>query len=308
MPACSPGNPRPSSAAVPASFPQRPENTGLKSSRTQWRVIAGGAGADAHPEVATTSFAGRTATRGWRRRYLQWMEARLPRTGTDLFARLPFIDAVALAALVGTGRMTWPELTRALDALIKLTAADAVGGHCAKHPARSSGDAAKHTVEEEIWARYHAQCDEVFARSSPRDTWSPEHLWRTERILERLRGARDRELAAVLRRLDAGPSTTAASEIRLELSPAENAALAKLNASGFIPSASMMAAIGNLVSEIIGTTWVGTADAAGAAPSRSMQRARLLRRVGRNRHLPRPQLRLDRARVGRHAVLDPARV
>lgn len=254
MPACSPGHPRPSSVTVPTSFPQPSENTGLKSSRAQWRVIAGGAGADAHAEVAAASFAGRTATRGWRRRYLQRMEARLPRTSTDLFARLPFIDAVALAALVGTGRMTWPELNRALDAMIKLAAANAASGQCAKHPARSSGDTAKHTSEDEIWARYHAQCDEVFARSSPMDTWSPEHLWRTERILERLRGARDRELSAVRRRVDAGPSTTAASEIRLELSPAENAALDKLNATRFIPSGSMVAAIDNLVSEIIGTT------------------------------------------------------
>jgi hypothetical protein len=193
------------------------------------------------------------------------MEARLPRTSTDLFARLPFIDAVALAAMVGTGRMTWPELNRALDAMIKLAAADVVGGHCAKHPARSSGDAAKHAIEEGIWARYHAQCDEVFARGGPMDTWSPEHLWRTERILDRLRSARDRELAAVRRRLEVRSSAPAASEIRLEqsqatwteVSPAERAALDKLDATGFIASAGMIAAIDNLAGEIDGTLGSG---------------------------------------------------
>jgi hypothetical protein len=186
------------------------------------------------------------------------MESGQPHTSRDLIARLPFRDAVALAALVGTGRMTWPELDAALDAMIKLAAGAAIG-------MPSSGEAGKHTVEDEIWARYHAQCDEVFARSSPMDTWSPEHLWRTERILERLRGARDRELAAVRRRLDAGPSTTAASEIRLEqsqaawteLSPAERAALDKLDATGFIASAGMIATIHGLVGEIDGTLGSG---------------------------------------------------
>jgi hypothetical protein len=194
----------------------------------------------------------------WRRRCLDWMESGQPHTRRDLFARLPFRDAVALAALVGTGRMTWPELNAALGAMIKLAAGAAIG-------MPSSGEAGTHTVEEEIWARYHAQCDEVFARGGPMDTWSPEHLWRTERILDRLRSARDRELAAVRRRLEVRSSAPAASEIRLEqsqaawteLSPAERAALDKLDATGFIASAGMIAAIDNLAGEIDGTLGSG---------------------------------------------------
>jgi hypothetical protein len=183
------------------------------------------------------------------------MKNSLPPTSTDLFPHLPFTDAVALAALVGTRRMTWPELDAALDAMIKLAAAKAFG-------VRSRGEAGKRTIEDEIWARYHAQCDEVFAGSiGPTDSYPSEQLWHTERILDRLRSARDRELAAARRRMHARSCATAASEIRLEqsqaagteLSPAERAALDKLDATGFIASASMVATIDDLVGEIDGT-------------------------------------------------------
>lgn len=166
-----------------------------------------------------------------------------------------------LAALVGTGRMIWPEINAALDALIKLAAADALDGQGEERQAPPTQHAAKRIAEDEIWARYHAQCDEVFANDpGPSDTgaWSPGQLWRTERILDRLRSARDRELAALGRRLGAQPP--ARSGIRLtpsqavvpwtELSPAERAALDKLDATGFIASEGMIAAIDDLVGEI----------------------------------------------------------
>jgi hypothetical protein len=187
------------------------------------------------------------------------MKSSLPPASTDLFPRLPFTDAVALAALVGTGRMSWPELDAALDAMVKLAAAEAFG-------VRSSAEAGKRTVEDEIWARYHAQCDEVFAGSiGPADTCPPERLWRTERILDRLRSTRDRELAAARRRMHARFCAPAPSEIRLEqsqaagteLSPAERAALDKLDATGFTASASMVATIDDLVGEIDGTLGSG---------------------------------------------------
>ena len=77
---------------------------------------------------------------------------------------------MALAALVGSGRMSWPELDAALDAMIKVAAAAAVG-------VPSSGEMGNRTVEDEIWARYHAQCDEVLAGSfGPADTCPSERL------------------------------------------------------------------------------------------------------------------------------------
>lgn len=258
MPACSPGHLRPISSTAPASFPQRSENTGLKSLKVRWSTITGGVGLRTSGAPEAASFAGRDVAMVWRRRYLDWMESGLPHAGTDLFARLPFHDAVTLAALVGTGRMTWPEVNVALGAMLKLAAADALDGRCAKH----SPPSPKRVVEDKIWARYHAQCDEVFSGSiGPTNTCPSERLWRTERILDRLRSARDRELAAVRRRLHVQSSAPAASEIRLkqsqeawtELSPAERAALDKLDATGFIASAGMIATIDDLVGEIGGT-------------------------------------------------------
>ena len=198
----------------------------------------------------------------WRRRYLDWMldwmEASLPRTSTDLFARLPFGDAVTLAALAGTGRMTWPEINAALDAMIKLAAADALDRRD-RYNAPPGSDAAMRIAKEEIWARYHAQCDDVFANDAgPRDTGarSPEEPWRTQWILDRLRDTRDRELAALHRRLAVRPSTLIPSAIRLkpwtELSPAERAALGTLEATGFLASEGMIEAVDNLIGEIAG--------------------------------------------------------
>jgi hypothetical protein len=210
---------------------------------------------DASPDPA--NLAGRNSAVAWRARYLEWMETSLPRTSTGLLARLPFGDAVKLAGLVGTGRMTWPEINAALDAMIKVAAADALDGEWIEDDTAQRQDPAKRISEDEIWARYHAQCDEVFATDArPTDTgaWSREQLWRTERILDRLRSARDRDLAALRRRLGSQPSHTAMS--RVALSPAESAALDKLNATGFAGSEGMIAAIDSLAVEIAANSQV----------------------------------------------------
>ncbi|WP_119302192.1 hypothetical protein [Dongia deserti] len=204
-------------------------------------------------------FAGPNAAIAWRRRYLEWTETGLPRTSTDLLARLPFDDAVKLAALVGTGQMTWPEINAALDAMIKLAAADALDGALEdERHASPTQHTAKATCENEIWARYHAQCDEVFANEGgPSELDDRSQLWATEQVLDRLRSIRDRELATLRQQLEQ-PLGPASSAIRLqqkampwtELSPSETRALGKLGATGFAASEGMMAAVGSLVGEI----------------------------------------------------------
>src|SRR5690348_15691545 len=116
---------------------------------------------------------------------------------SDLLSRLPFGDAINLAALVGTGQMSWQDVNIALAARIKLAAAreirrrteskrqwDENVGACAEW------EEARRTGESEIWARYHARCDAVFAdRRGPLDAGrqSIELLFSRERILDRLR-------------------------------------------------------------------------------------------------------------------------
>lgn len=244
------------SSCVPAFHRQRTENTGPKSLPTALRVVAGGTllRTAGRPEAA--DLAGRNAAVAWRRRYLEWLETGRARSSADLLPHLPLQDAVTLAALAGTGRMTWAEINAALDAMIKRAAAHAHDGAAGEPSAAPSG---KKTADDEIWARYHAQCDEVFAGASlPADKadGASAQLWRTERVLNRLRDARDRELAATRRRLDVPQSAAASSEIRTtpsqaalpdtDLSPAEGAAVDRLHATGFKGSAAMMAAIGCL--------------------------------------------------------------
>ena len=54
---------------------------------------------------------------------MEWLALGLPHNGSHLFGRLPFDDAIRLAALVGTGQLTWTEVNAALDAKIKLAVA-----------------------------------------------------------------------------------------------------------------------------------------------------------------------------------------
>jgi hypothetical protein len=264
MPGCSPLQVIAISDQAAALLPQTIEKMEVRSSRSRWRTAAarGEVFQLASPDPA--DFAGRSAT-AQQARYLEWMTPVLPRTSTDLVPRLPFGDAIKLAALVGTGRMTWPEINAALDAMMKLATADALDEQGAWEETTQDGEAA-------IWARYHAQCDEVFAsdaEDSDAGSWSHEQLWSRERTLDRLRSARDRELAA-LRRRSASPATTLKSSQtpapRTQLTAAESDALDKLYATGFVASEDMMTAIDRLVGEIAGSA-VPLNEACAVAPA-----------------------------------------
>jgi hypothetical protein len=193
---------------------------------------------------------------------MEWLAIDLPHNSSHLFARLPFGDAVQLATLVGTGQMTWAEINAALDAKIKLAIARQRGGPDTRVlDPDQTWQAARRTREDEIWARYHAKCDAVFADDtdavSP-DPWSREQLRDRERILERLRSERDRALAALSRRMDPPGREMSAARMkpaiiaRTQLAATERDALRKLDASGFVGSRSMADAIRRLAMPLVG--------------------------------------------------------
>lgn len=186
---------------------------------------------------------------------MEWLAIGLPHNSSHLFARLPFDDAVRLAALVGTGQMSWAEVNAALDARIKLAIAGALGAPDDGSPdAHETWEAARRAAEDEIWARYHAKCDAVFANDTDTvttDPWDRERLRDRERILNRLRSERDRALAALGRRMDSPrQSITAMERTRTQLTAAERSALDKLDASGFAGSAQMANAIRDLATPL----------------------------------------------------------
>ena len=233
----------PTSRQIGAECSQQIENK-----RFRWpRLVAGTAVARAGAPGAARSkpadLAWQDSTASGQRRFLEWIAISLP--GAGLLSRLPFNDAIKLAALVGTGRMTWPEINAALDAMIKLASADAP----------DEQEKITRAGEEEIWARYHARCDELFAGDAEHPdpgAWSREQLWRRERDLDRLRSARDRELAALRRRSASSAIRLAsahASAPRTQLTPFESSALYKLNAAGFVASDGMLKAITDRAAE-----------------------------------------------------------
>ena len=191
---------------------------------------------------------------------MEWQAIGLPHNSSRLFGRLPFGDAVRLAALVGTGQMIWAEVNAALDAKIKLAIARESVGRGAPDP-HEAWEEAKRAAEDEIWARYHAKCDAVFADDGDAvstDPWSREHLRDRERILERLRNERDRALAALSRRMDPPRRELSAGRMepaviaRAQLAAAERDALRKLDASGFVGSQPMADAIRRLAMPLVG--------------------------------------------------------
>ena len=188
---------------------------------------------------------------------MEWQAIDLPHNSSHLFARLPFGDAVQLAVLAGTGQMSWAEINAALDAKIKLAIARKLGRQEDRCPDRHDAwDEAKRSAEDEIWSRYHAKCDAVFANDTVEastDPWSREQLRARERTLNRLRSERDRALAALSRRMDMqprSPSVTSFKCARAPLSAAERTALRKLKASGFVGSQSMSDAIRDLATPL----------------------------------------------------------
>ena len=115
MPGCCPPRTALGSSNVHPLYPQAAEGTGLKSVPAQLDAIAGRGDATASPRAIS---AWRGAVTEHRRRK-EWLAIGLPHNGSHLFARLPFDDAIRLAALVGTGQLTWTEVNTALDAKIR---------------------------------------------------------------------------------------------------------------------------------------------------------------------------------------------
>lgn len=195
---------------------------------------------------------------------MEWLAIGLPHNGSHLFARLPFDDAIRLAALVGTGQLTWTEVNAALDAKIKLAVARLRAGSgdgVASSDPHDVWEAAQRAGEDDIWARYHAKCDAVFAADSTADEldrWSTEHIRHNERVLNRLRNERDRALAALSRRLGPQPPRQAPASPhnpatrQTQLAVAERDALRKLDDSGFIGSQVMADAILDLAMPLAG--------------------------------------------------------
>jgi hypothetical protein len=194
---------------------------------------------------------------------MEWLAIGLPHNSSHLFARLPFGDAVQLAALVGAGQMTWPEVNAALDAKIKLAIAQLRARRGERRvppdPHRVWEDA-RRAGEDEIWARYHAKCDAVFAdgiAADETDLWSTETLRGREQMLDRLRGERDRALAILSCRLGPQPPRQTCMTPRApatELTASERDALRKLDASAFVGSALMVDAICDLATPLAGST------------------------------------------------------
>jgi hypothetical protein len=187
---------------------------------------------------------------------MEWLAIGLPHNSSHLFARLPFDDAVRLAALVGSGQMTWAEVNAALDAKIKLAIARSAQDDRSPD-AHQVREAARRAGEDEVWARYHAKCDAVFANDTdavPPDPWSCERVRDKERALNRLRNERDRALAALNRRTDPQPPcVTRLEQPPTPLTANERAALGKLAASGFAGSQLMMDAICDLAEPLAGS-------------------------------------------------------
>jgi hypothetical protein len=220
--------------------PQSLDRTGLKSPSQR----GGGAGLRNEATAAARAISAWHGSPAEQRRRREWLATGLPHNSSHLFARLPFGDAIRLAALVGAGRMTWAEVNAALDARIKLAIAQHRGRRDARHP--DAWEAARQAREDDIWARYHAKCDALFAEDTgcdAADPWDRDALRDRERMLDRLRCERDQALAALKRGMGAPPRNGIA---RAQVTAAESAALRKLDASGFVASAGMKDAIQRL--------------------------------------------------------------
>ena len=254
MPGCCPPQPAFGVGNVYPLYPQALERTGLKSPKPVSGVIS-----DVTPDAARSR-----ANPAWqvstteRTRRMEWLAIGLPHNSSHLFARLPFGDAVRLAALVGTGQMTWLELNAALDGTIKLAIAQLRGEGRAPADPHEAWEGTKRAGEDDIWARYHAKCDAVFADGATvdeTDLWSREAMRDREQVLNRLRDERDRALGALSCRLDPQPPRqTCAQPPAMQLTASERDAVRKLDASGFVSSALMVDAIWNLATPLAGST------------------------------------------------------
>lgn len=242
MPGSSSSKPALRVGTVLSLHPQGIDRAGLKSPSSQGYAE----GLRREATAAARAISAWHGSPAEQRRRREWLAIGLPHNSSHLFARLPFGDAIRLAALVGTGTMTWAEVNVALDAS-KLAIARHRGRQDMRDP--DAWETARQAREDEIWARYHAKCDALFAEeeidANTTHPWCREALRDRERMLERLRSERDQALANLDRGMGA-PPRHAVSIARTQLTAVEGAALRKLEASGFVASADMEDAIQRL--------------------------------------------------------------
>jgi hypothetical protein len=262
MPGCHPPQPAFGAGNVYPLYPQAFAKTELNTLSPISEPASG----------STPGAARRRANPAWqvsaaaRRRRMEWLAISLPHNSSHLFARLPFGDAIQLAALVGTGQMTWSEVNAALNAKIKLAIAQLRAGSGERHARpdpHQAWEQARRAGEDEIWARYHAKCDAEFADDTTgdeTDPWSTAQMRAREQVLSRLRGERDRALAALSCRLGPQPprqhsaaQPAYACSARTHLTVIERDALRRLDASGFVDSHLMTDAIHDLATPLVAT-------------------------------------------------------
>jgi len=179
MPGCCPPQTALGAGNVHPLYPQAFESTGLKSRPAR----SDPAGERANAKTSARAISAWQASVAEQRRRKEWLALGLPHNSSHLIGRLSFGDAVQLAALVGTGQMTWTEINSALDAKIKLAIARQRARPNALAP-HEALEEARRTREDEIWACYHAKCDAVFAEdtdAASTDPWSREQLQERER-------------------------------------------------------------------------------------------------------------------------------
>ncbi len=212
------------------------------------------------------------------------IDAARARTSADLLPRLPHEEAIALASLAANGHMSWAEINAALNAKVKLATGKALRRDRRQSDLMAAGwrhdndahdddawaaysewNEAKRTGEGEIWARYHAKCDAMFANApdySGTSARAHEQLLNREHALDVFRMARDDELAALAQGLGpqparsttfpARPMSVQIAMLKSRLSKEETDAIDKLEGTGFTESADMSEIIGVLASEIAG--------------------------------------------------------
>ncbi len=245
MPGCCPPQPAFGVGNVYPLYPQALEKTGLNSpppvSATTGESTPCAARSRANPawQVSTTE----------RTRRMEWLAIGLPHNSSHLFARLPFGRRRPARR---PGRDRADDLARGQRrARCQDQAGDrtAAGARAPADP-HAAWEGARRAGEDDIWARYHAKCDAVFADDATvdeTDLWSTEALRAREQRLNRLRGERDRALAALSCRLGhQPPRQTCSQPPAMQLTASERDAVRKLDASGFVGSASMVDAIRDL--------------------------------------------------------------
>ncbi|HEY3148845.1 MAG TPA: hypothetical protein VGJ75_20955 [Dongiaceae bacterium] len=211
---------------------------------------------------------------------MEWIEINLRRSGIALLSCLPHEDAINLSWLVAAGTMTWPDINAALDATIKRAISERLEGVRQSRPGSyeltyEAWQDARSNAEQEIWARYHAQCDTFFADEPDllgTGLQAIEQVLRRERTLDGFRIARDDALAELSQRLGPPPARSSSCPARPHIAippfrptPTESELTGRMRSAGFVASAEMAGVIAKLADEIAGS--IARAACAAVEPS-----------------------------------------